>query len=526
MSLRIPDLIAIILYTVGMLWLGWWSQRRIKGTEGYFVGGRSLPGWAVGMSILATAISSVTFLAYPGSSFSGNWTRLVPGLMLPVATLIGVYFFVVFYRRTMFISAYEYFERRYGNWGRSYASIVFTLASIYRMGMILYLMALPIRVFSGWNVLTVILFAGIVVTIYTVMGGLEAVIWTDVVQGIVLILGGLVTIGIIFLDVPGGPGEIIRQALAAHKFDLAVSFDANLVKETFWVFVLQGLIGNIQEQATDQTKVQRYQAAKTDRGAIGAALTVLACIPVWAMFMFIGSCLWVYYHEFPGLLPEGVKADYVYPHFILTQMPPFLGGFVVAAVLAAAMSSIDSSMNGSAAVMLEDFYKRHFVKGKSDLHYLSVGRKITWVLGVLMMFVAYGLSLLEANTILDIGFFIGSVMAGGLGGLFFIGFLFRYVNWQGALVGLVSGVAVILWATLSHMGFVPEGYRLTVHPFLIGVVGNVTVFVVGLIASRFFPAPAPEKIAGMTWWTRERRPTAEVEAQMRAKREQVVEEEG
>jgi len=198
-----------------MLGLGWWSQRRIKGTDDYFVAGRAMPSWAVGLSVLAAAISSVTFLAYPGSSYSGNWSRLVPGLMLPIAALLGIYFFVVFYRRTMFISAYEYFERRYGNWGRSYASTLFTLGSVYRVGMILYLMSLPLRVLSNWNILTVILFAGIVTTIYTVMGGIEAVIWTDVVQGIVLILGGIVTVLVVFLDVPGGASQIISDGAAA-----------------------------------------------------------------------------------------------------------------------------------------------------------------------------------------------------------------------------------------------------------------------------------------------------------------------
>jgi len=502
-SLRFADLFAVFLYAVGILWLGWWTQKRIKGTEGFFLAGRSMPSWAVGMSVLATAISSITFLAYPGSSYTGNWSRLVPGLMLPFATAIGVYFFVVFYRRTMFVSAYEYFERRYGNWGRSYASALFSLGSLYRMGMVLYLMSLPIKVLTGWSGMTVIIFAGAIVTIYTVMGGLQGVIWTDVVQGTLLLVGGLVTIAIIFLEVPGGPAAVISQAYAAGKFNLVVSFDWTLARDTFWLFALMGLVGNIQEQATDQTKVQRYQAAKTDRDAIKAALYVLLCIPTWIMFMFIGSCLWVYYRAFPGILPEGIRADYVYPHFILTQTPPFIGGIIIVAVLSAAMAT-DSTMNGSASVILEDFYKRHFVKGKDDRHYLFVARLITWTLGALMMVVAWGFSLLNADTILDIGFFIGAIMAGGLGGFFLLGFLFKRANAQGALVGLLSGIAVILWLTLGHLGAIPERYAPDFHPFITGVLGNVVVFVVGLAASYFFPAPDQEKISGMTWWTREK----------------------
>jgi SSS family solute:Na+ symporter len=509
MALRFGDLLAIILFVAGMLWLGWWSQRRIKGTEGYFVGNRSLPGWAVGMSVLATAISSITFLAYPGNSYQGNWSRLVPGMMLPVAALIGVYFFVVFYRRTLFVSAYQYFERRFGNWGRSYASVLFSLGSLYRMGMVLYLMSIPITVMVGGNILTIIFCAGIIVTIYTVMGGLEAVIWTDVVQGIVLIAGGLITVAIAFIDVPGGANEIITRASAAGKFDMAVSFDWSFAKETIWIFILMGLVGNIQELSTDQTKVQRYQAAKSDKAAIGATLTVLACIPVWILFMFIGTCLWAYYTDFPALLPAGIKADYIYPHFILTQMPTFVAGMVISAVLAAAMSTIDSSMNGSAAVLLEDFYKRHLAPGHDDTHYLKVARYITIALGCLMMVIAWALTILDASTILDVGFFIGAVMAGGLGGFFLLGFLFKHANERGAMVGVIAGVVAILWCTLSnlnaHLGILPTWAVIEIHPYMIGVVGNAVIFVVGVIASFFFPRPTEEQLAGMTWWTRDKR---------------------
>jgi len=514
MGLRLGDAIAIALYVAAMVWLGWRSQRRIKGTEGYFVGNRAMPGWAVGLSILATAISSVTFLAMPGNSYQGNWSRYVPGLMLPVATLIGVYFFVVFYRRTRFVSAYQYFEKRFGNWGRSYASVLFSIGSLYRIGMVLYLMSIPIKVLFGGDILSIILFAGIVATVYTVMGGLEAVIWTDVVQGGVLVLGGVLTIAIVFLDVPGGGAEIIQRASAAGKFDMAASFDWSLSRETVWVFVLMGLVSNLQELATDQTKVQRYQAAKTDKGAIGATLTVIACLPVWAMFMFIGTCLWAYYSDFPNLLPAGIKADYVYPHFILTQMPTFVAGLVISAVLAAAMSSVDSSMNGSSAALLEDFYKRHLAPGRTDTHYLRVARGITAVLGILMMVIAWALSLLQADTILEMWIFINAVVAGGLGGFFLLGFLFPHANDRGARIGVAAGVVAILWCTLSHLnpqfGLLPGWIVLNVHPYLIGVVGNVVVLLVGIAASLFFAKPTEQQLAGMTWWTRDRRPEQEV----------------
>ncbi|NOZ55161.1 MAG: sodium:solute symporter [Calditrichaeota bacterium] len=513
LTLRVADAAAIVIYALAMLGLGWWTSRRIKGTDGYFVGNRSIPGFAVGLSLLGTAISSVTFLAYPGSAFAGNWTRLVPGLMLPIAALIAVRYFVVFYRRTMFVSAYEYFERRFGSWGRSYASILFSLGSIYRMGIILFLLSLPIRVVTGWSVPMVIVVVGVIVTIYTVMGGLEAVIWTDVVQTLVLILGGLVTLTIVFMRIPGGIPEVLHRAAVAHKFDLVVSFDFNFARETFWMFALAGIIGNIQEFSTDQTKIQRYEAAKSDRSALGAVWTVgLGCIPIWTLFMFVGTALWVFYQEFPGALAAGLKPDEVYPHFILTEMPPGVGGFVIAAVLAAAMSSIDSSMNGTATVLTVDFYKKYLVRGRDDKHYLKAARWISMALGGIMIVAAYTLSLIPGKTILDIGFFIGAVMGGGLGGFFLLGFVSNRTNKEGATVGVVATVLVIFWCTLSHLGAVPEAVACHIHPFLIGVAANVTFFVVGFVASYFFPKPDLDQIAGMTWWTREMRKPRAVSA--------------
>ncbi len=522
MELRAADLIAIILYALAMLGLGYWAKGRIKGTEGFFVGGRAVPGWAVGISMLGTAISSVTFLAYPGSAYLGNWSRLVPGMMLPFATIVGAYYFVVFYRRTLFVSAFQYYEKRFGSWGRTYASIVWNLGSIYRMGTILYLVSLPIKYFSGWDMVTVMLVTGVIITAYTIMGGLEAVIWTDVVQTIVLALGGLVTVGIVFWKV--GLGDVFAIASDAGKFGLVVDLDISFARDTFLVLALSGLIGNIQEFGTDQTKIQRYAAADSDRGGLMAIWTVgIGCIPLWTLFMLVGTCLWVFYGRFPDeAIAAGMQADAIYPHFIITQLPPFLGGLVISAVLAAAMSSIDSSMNGTATALTADFYRRHLARGRADTHYLFAARATTAILGVLMVLVAYTLYTLGKDSILDTLFFIGSVMAAGLGGFFLLGFVSNRVNAPGAAIGLVAGVLVIAWCTISvsalesieaaktDPALVVSGWKLAlepylwnIHPFIINVFGNAAVFVVGLGASYLFSAPVREKFAGMTWSTRD-----------------------
>ncbi|NOY59050.1 MAG: sodium/solute symporter [Calditrichaeota bacterium] len=569
-SFRAGDIFAIILYFVGIIGVGVWTTKKIKVSEDFFIGGRSMPGWAVGISLLGTAISSVTFLAYPGTAFAGNWSRLLPGLMLPIAAFAGIIFFVVFYRRSGFVSAYEYFEKRFGVWGRSYASFVYVLFAIYRVGTVLFLLALPLRVLTGWNLPSIIVVVGILVTLYTLMGGLEAVIWTDVVQTILLVLGGLFTVAIIFSKVDGGMFGVLKYAADAGKFKVTTSWNFDLTRDTFWMFTITGIIGNIQEFSTDQIKIQRYLAPSTDKEAKRATLVVgLGCIPVWALFMFVGTCIWVFYQHHIGLLPAGLRADEVYPHFILTQLPEGLGGFVIAAVMAAAMSTIDSGMNAGATVVTVDWYKKFFVKDRDDKHYLTMGRVFTLFLGGLGIFAAYELSLMNTKTFLDLAFFFGAVFSAGLGGFFLLGFFFKRANSQGAKIGVAAGVIMILWLTASNLAtfnisdqaldklksaglseniiiklssfkdqeirgkgefinkledtigkketdaykslimkeslkasLLPFSLDSSIHPFVINVFGNLTVLLVGLFASLFWPAPSEESLRKATWWTR------------------------
>ncbi|KPL10806.1 hypothetical protein AMJ85_05240 [candidate division BRC1 bacterium SM23_51] len=510
----------MVAYLAVVIGLGAWAASRSRTTEGYFLGGRAMPGWAVGLSMLGTAISSVTFLAYPGSAYEGNWSRIVPGLMLPIAALLSVWLFVPFYRRTHLTSAYEYFERRFGNWGRTYACLAFTAASAYRMGIILYLLALALRSLTGWNLWAIIIITGAIVTLYTVIGGIEAVIWTDVMQTIILVLGGLITVAVVFLTVPGGAAEVISRAWGEGKLSLHDAsvpsghyFDFNLVAVTFWVLALNGLFGNLQEMCTDQTKVQRYLAARSLRSARGALwICGVGCIPVWSLFMFVGTCLYVFYAATPAQLPPGVPNDEVFPRFILTEIPPGLGGLIIAALMAAAMSSIDSSMNGSATVLTEDIYKRHMAKGRTDRHYLVAARAVTSLCGIFMIAAAVLFAYLTESealqgadlktTILDIGFAIGAILAGGLGGFFLLGFLSRRSNSPGAAIGVICGVLVIAWLTASRFKVViPENLLSPTHWFLIGAFGNLAVLLVGYVASYFFAPPPESKIQRLTWRT-------------------------
>jgi len=451
---RTWDIVVLIAYLLGTLGLAVWSSLRIKSTEGYFLGGRKLPGWAVGISILAAAISSITFLAYPGSAYEGNFSRVVPGLAFPVGAIIAIFIFVPFYRQVGFISAYTYFERRFGLWGRIYVCILFVLGQIWRVGLILYLLSLPLTImFPQLDKTTLIIANGVFVAFYTAIGGLEAVVWTDVFQTFVLFLGGLAVILIVFLNVDGGALTVFSMGMANGKFSLfgqnvQSAFDFSLARDTVLMLLLTGIIGSTQEFALDQNKIQRYCSTPTTRAARNATWTgAVGCIPAWLLFMFVGTCLWVFYQVYPERMSYEMLADEVFPYFLLTEMPQGFGGLVIAGLLAAAMSTLTSCISAMSLVTTEDIYKRLLVRGRDDNHYLKAAKIISALSGISMILVALALTKLRQETILEVAFIIGAMLGGGVGGLFFIGFCTKRANSFGGAVGIVLAVLATLGMT-------------------------------------------------------------------------------
>lgn len=507
-GIRLGDLITLVLYFVAMLGIGYWCSVRMTGTEGYFVGGRNIPGWAVGLSMLGTAISSISFLAYPQAAYETDWAKLIPGFMVPIAALFGIYFFIPYYRRAGLVSVNQYLEMRFAPWARAYGCILWSVFSFTRMGLILYLLSTTVKAMTGYDIYFLIFVMGFIVTAYTVMGGIEAVIWTDVVQTIILLLGGLLCIVIICFDLSGGLMTILNEAGAANKFVLSSNMDMNLFQETLWVLLLYGLFSNLQEFVGDQTKVQRYCAARTEAGAISSLIIGgIGCIPVWSLFMFVGTSLWVYYNHFPEHLPAVISSAEVFPYFILNELPVGLAGFVIAAVMAAAMSSIDSSMNGAATVLTSDIYQRFLVKEKTDNHYLNAARLITLLAGAGMiafsMLTAYLIDhqFMTLKTLLGYNFFFTSLLAGGIGGLFFMGMFTTRSNTQGALAGIVLALIVTFYMTSQVIPFLPENLKSPFHQNMITVFSNIVSFVVGYGISMAFPAPAMDKLKDLTVWT-------------------------
>ena len=495
-SLHAIDYIIILVTLAISLSFGAYFARKQGSSARFFKGSGNIPSWVIGMSILATLISSVTFLAYPGSGYSGTWILLVQGLMVPVVLLFLARFIVPLYRDVIGLSAYEYFEKRFGFYARLYSSIGFMLMHFSKMGTVFFLLSLALSNMMGMNAYLILWIVGITVIIITMYGGIEAVIWLDLFQGLMLIGGGLVSILIIVTSVPGGLSAIWTTASASNKTGFG-PYDLNFTKLTFFVMVLNGIFYAIQKYGTDQTMVQRYLTAKSDKSAIKAAMIgVLLCVPVWALFMFIGTSLFSFYKISGSPLPAGIKADAIFPFFIMTQFPVGVVGLVIAALLSSAVASLNADINCLSAIGVADYYTR-FKKDATDIQKLRMGKLFVVLSGLGALGVATIYLVSGGEGALKIVFTLYAIFSGGVAGLFLLGIFSKRANKQGLYIGIVACVLFTGYALLTSTKMdLGAGERLLLdlgrfnfvhHNLMLGVYSHVVLFVVGWVASLFFP---------------------------------------
>ena len=433
----------------------------------------SLPAWVVGMSIFATFVSSISFLGLPGDAYKGNWNPFVFSLSIPVATYLAAKVFIPLYRSINSVSAYHYLEQRFGYWARCYVAICYLLTQLARVGSILLLLALPLNTMFGWDISTIIIWTGIVTLVYSLLGGIAAVVWTDAVQGIILIVGAVACAAILTFTMPEGPGQLFEIASEHGKFSLG-SFGASLTEPTFWVVLIYGLFVNMQNYGIDQNYVQRYHTAKSEREAKFSALFGgYLFIPVSAIFFLIGTALYAYYKVYPDLLPADIqaKADYVFPFFIVQELPVGVTGLLIASIFAAGMSTVATSVTSSSTIILTDYYKR-FRKQASDKEQLLVLKIGSLAIGVLGILVA--IAFLNVNSALDAWWMLSSIFSGGMLGLFLLGYLSRkFVRNFDAILGVACGVILVAWITISPL----------VHDNLAIVFGTLLIFCVGFLSA-------------------------------------------
>lgn len=516
------DVVVLVLYVGIVSAVGSYFVRNSKTVAQFTSAGGRVPGWAVAFSLFGTYLSSMTFLGVPGKAYGGNWNPFVFSLTLPVAAFFASRYFIPFYRNTGEISAYTHLEARFGPWARTYTMLCYVLNQVARIGAILLGVALVLKSLLGWDMSTTIIVTGAIVTFYTLLGGIEAVVWTDVVQSAVLLIGAAAALFLLATGMPEGPGQILAIAREHGKLSLG-SWGPSISDSTVWVVFAYGVAINLNNFGIDQDQVQRYHVARSQRSAARAVWAMaLLYVPASLMFFVIGTSLFAYYEVHPEMLNEvrsQVAAtrldldlrtadptqqaeiaqaaaaltpadigDKVFPHFIINGLPVGLVGLLVAALLAAAMSSIDTSLNCSATVILKDIYARFINPQATEKQSMRVLHGATLLWGAMGTTVA--LLLIRVNSMLDAWWLISGIFAGGMLGLFLLGFASRRSNNAGAVIGVIVGLLVIVWMTLPSVDQWPESLAVLRSPFhanLATVIGTLTIFLVGAFASRFFP---------------------------------------
>jgi SSS family transporter len=476
----------LAVYLLGMLVLGLWAGRRTKGATAYFTAEGHVHHVLVGLSLLGTYLSSITMMSLPAFSFGvRDWTWAVQLPFLIVTALVITRVVLPRYRREGCLSVYEFLERRIHVSSRLFAALAFIALSIGRMGLVLYLPSLAFHIVTGADLVTTIVVMGVVTVVYTVLGGIKGIIWTDAAQVVIFVAGAVVTVFFVFT-----PGQdFFAVADEHHKFRF-LDWRADVTQEVTYWLVLQTLFETVRIYATQQEMTQRYLTAEsTQRANQSVWISILGYIPLGFLFYFIGTGLFVFYqtHADPAVaeLASDKRLDALYPYFVVTQMPAGLSGLVVAAFAAAAMSTISSSMNSCSAVCLEDFYKRFVAPGLSEEHSFAWAKRLSWVWGALS--IAAALLCIQIESAVVIWSKMMAVSTCGLLGLMALAFLPRRIHAWAALTGVAASYACLLvmmfflqaTPSVALVWAIPEGGA-GVNFLLWPVISNLVCFGVAL----------------------------------------------
>ncbi|MBQ3289632.1 MAG: sodium/solute symporter [Kiritimatiellae bacterium] len=476
--MRAIDLFILAAYLAGVTVFGcsFYFRKNAKGTAGFVAGGGRVPSWAISLSIFATYVSSISFLALPAKAFASNWNALVLSFTVPLAAIVAAVAFVPLYRNLNSVSAYAFLEKRFGPWARMYGSVCFLVMQTARSGVILYLLAILLKMLFGWSVPAIILVVGLATCVYSMLGGVLAVIWTDAIQSIVLIAGTLLCIGVLVFTMPDGLAASASRIWADGKISLGSFSLSDWSGETFWVTFFYAIFINLQNLGIDQSFTQRYISAKDGRAA--AKSVCFGCflyLPVTFCFVAIGTLLWAYYTGRPGSLPDEVAAvtDSVFPYFIVHSLPPGVTGLLVAAIAAAAMSTISTTLNSGATVIMEDWFRRYVRRDASEKACVTVLRASTVVLGIASVAIAF--AVIGVESALSTWWMLQSVLSGGMLGLFLLGWASRRVSPAQAGVATLLGMATVAWVVFFQKSF---------HPNLSIVFGTSVLLLSGFVLSR------------------------------------------
>jgi len=475
------DTAILLLYGLVLVGMGVYFFRKTKTSEEFMVAGRSIPAWAAGIAVMSAYTSSISYIAVPGKAFDSNWHPLIFALTaLPVAWFVTKYV-IPHYRKNNIISVYKYLEDKIGEWSRVYASFLFVLFMVGRTAVILYLSSLLLVSFIDIDIRMLIIIIGVVTIIYTLMGGMEAVIWTDVMQSVIMI-GGVLFVGYILSTVIfSKPDFLIQNAIDADKFSLGdTSF--SLSSRTIWVMIIYGVTENIRNLMADQNYTQKYASTASEKKAKRSVwIAMLMYLPLTAIFLYIGSALFAFYSGSAHTLdPSIVKGDQVFPYFIATELPVGMKGLIIAAILAASMSTVDSALNCSATVLYEDYYRKYFkinASEKSSINFLRLTTVIWGILGIV-----FALMFINAKSALDIWWQISGIFGGGILGLFLLAIFNVKINRLQGILSVLFSLVIIVWGTfLRDLSPNYSWLECTIDPIIVGAFSTLGLVVLALV---------------------------------------------
>ena len=483
----------LTIYLVSMLLLGYYFVCKSQNTDDYFKGGGRLPWWAAGISIFATMLSAITFMAIPAKAYATDWRYFPMAITILIMAWPVLHYYLPFFRRLNILTAYEYLEYRFNNVVRLVASTLFIIFMLSRMALALFLPSLALTTVTGIDIYMCILLMGIVTLVYCTMGGAEAVVWSDVIQGIVLLGGALLTVVFLVVSIPGGFSEVIDIAITDEKlrlFDFSWSFES----ATFWVIILGGLANNLITYTSDQAVIQRYISTKTEKSAgnsilLNGFLSVLVSV----IFYFIGTGLYVFYKTYPEKIDCGMQnMDAIYPHYIMAELPVGLAGLLIAAIFAATMSTISANMNSIATAFTVDFYRK-FCNNSSEKKQLSVARWASIISGSIGIVLALLMAGMNILSLFDFFNYLLGILSSGVAALFIIGIFMPRVGTVAAVCGFFTGNIILLLIC-----------KYTSVSFLIyGFIGIMLTLLLSLIFSLFIPNR--QTVNGYTWNTLQKR---------------------
>ncbi|MDO6431504.1 sodium/solute symporter [Flavitalea sp. BT771] len=473
------DWTVIACYFALVIGISVWVSRNMGKTTGdFFLGGQKIPWWAAGLSIFGSKLSALTFIAIPAKAYATDWTYIMNNVMIVAIAPIVTFFYLPYFRKLKLTSVYEYLRIRFDSRVKFLGSLTFVIFQLSRLGVVIYLPALVLSTVTGINIFACILLTTLITTAYSVAGGIEAVVWTEVMQVFVLLGGALASFFFITAHTHGGFSGLLQEAFTNDKFRVA-NLGWSISQPVLWVVAIGALLTNLVTYTSDQVVVQRYLTTATEKEARRSIYTnALMVIPASVIFFGVGTALWFFYRHHPGELNPNGRIDDVFPWFISQQLPAGLSGLVIAGLFAATMSTISSSMNSIATVVTTDFYKA-LKKGASDRQCLKFARLFTILLGTLGCGIACYLVYLQNASIWDQYLKIIGLFGGCLAGMFAAGIFFPRINSRGILAGFVlsciglyflqrsGAVSFFLYPLFAVAGCLFFGYLFSLRKFIL-----------------------------------------------------------